>query len=78
MAKTFFQPESAFQIARVRVLRQLREGESVSAVQPIAPGANVSRPSHELLRRLLGDGDLRLGAMQHHPEVGVWLRRRRS
>jgi uncharacterized protein len=74
VAKTFFQPESAFQIARVRVLRQLREGEPVSAVQPIAPGANVSRPASPLLRKLLGDGDLRLGRMQHHPEVGVWVR----
>jgi DNA helicase HerA-like ATPase len=43
-------------------------------VQPIAPGANVSRPSSLLLRKLLGDGDLRLGRMRHHPEVGVWVR----
>jgi hypothetical protein len=71
VAKTFFQPESAFRIARVRALRQLRGGEPVSAVQPISPGANVSAPSAALLRRLLGHGDLRLGRMQHHPDVGV-------
>jgi hypothetical protein len=74
VAKTFFHPESAFQIARVRVLRQLRAGEPVSAVQPISPGANVTAPAPALLRLLLGDGDLRLGRMQHHANVGVWVR----
>jgi hypothetical protein len=74
VAKTFFQPESAFQIARVKVLRQLRDGEAVAAVQPIAPGANVVRPQSNLLRKLLGAGDVRVGRMQHHPDVGVWIR----
>jgi hypothetical protein len=74
VAKTFLRPESAFRIARVRVLREVRRGQPVAAAAPVAPGADVRSPSSSELRSLLGDGDLRLGRMQHHPEVGVWLR----
>ncbi|MCS7008261.1 MAG: ATP-binding protein, partial [Gaiellaceae bacterium] len=65
---------SAFQIARVRVLRALADGRPVTAAVPVAPGSDVRSPEPGLLRRLLGDGDVRLGRMHHHPEVGVWLR----
>ena len=75
VAKTFFHPESAFAVARVRVLRALRGGEPSAATAPIPPGSNVSRPAPAVLRRLLGDGDLRLGRLQRHPGVGVHLRR---
>jgi hypothetical protein len=74
VAKTYFRPESAFHIARARVLREV-QGEAVrSTPAPIAPGSDVRAPSAGLLRTLLGGGDIRLGRMQHHPEVGVWLR----
>jgi hypothetical protein len=73
VAKTFFRPESAFRIARVRVLRAVEDGRPRTASVPIAPGSDVTLPSPGLLRRLMGDGDLRLGRMQHHGEVGVWL-----
>jgi len=74
VAKTCFRPESAFHIARVRVLREVH-GEAVrSTPAPIAPGSDVRTPSATLLRRLLGDGDVCLGRMQHHPEVGVSIR----
>jgi hypothetical protein len=75
VAKTYFHPESAFQIARVRVLRELRSARPGAAVAPIAPGSDVLAPDPGTLRRLLGDGDLQLGRMQRHPDVGVWLRR---
>lgn len=74
VAKTYFRPESAFRIARVRVLRALEGGRPVASAVPVAPGSDVSIPAPGLLRRLLGDGDVRLGRMQHHLEVGVWLR----
>lgn len=74
VAKTFFRPESAFQIARVRVLREVQRGRTTGPTVPIAPGANVLAPSAAMLRKLLGDGDIRLGRIQRHPEVGVWLR----
>jgi hypothetical protein len=75
VAKTFFHPESAFAIARVRVLRALRGTEPSAATAPIPPGSNVSRPSPAVLRRLLGGGDLGVGRLQRHPGVGVYLRR---
>ncbi len=74
VAKTYFRPESAFHIARVRVLREAVDGAFRSTPGPVSPGSDVRAPSARLLRALLGDGDLRLGRMQHHPEVGVWLR----
>ncbi|HXF97370.1 MAG TPA: DUF87 domain-containing protein [Gaiellaceae bacterium] len=74
VAKTYFRPESAFSIGRVRVLRALERGRPVAATAPVAPGSDVAAPAAGLLRRLLGDGDVRLGRMQRHPEVGVWLR----
>jgi hypothetical protein len=75
VAKTFFHPESAFAVARVRVLRALSAAEPSAATAPIPPGSNVSRPAPAVLRRLLGDGDLRVGRLQRHPGVGVHLRR---
>jgi hypothetical protein len=74
VAKTYFRPESAFRIGRVRVLRAIERGRPVAAGAPIAPGSDVLAPAPGLLRRLLGDGDVRLGRMARHPEVGVWLR----
>lgn len=75
VAKTFFHPESAFAIARVRVLRALRGSEPVAPGVPIPPGSNVTRPSAAVLRALLGDGEVRLGRLQRHPEAAVRLRR---
>jgi len=74
VAKTYFRPESAFLIARVRVLRAIEAGRPATAAVPIAPGSDVLVPEPALLRRLLGDGDVRIGRMHQHPEVGVWLR----
>ncbi len=74
VAKTYFRPESAFHVARARVLRELAPGGLRSTPSPISPGSDVRAPSASLLRALLGDGDVRLGRMQHHPEVGVWIR----
>jgi hypothetical protein len=74
IAKTFFRPESAFRIARVRVLREVSRGRPAGAAVPISPGSDVRSPTATLLRRLLGNGDVRLGRMQRHPDVGVWLR----
>ncbi|RDI75570.1 protein of unknown function DUF87 [Gaiella occulta] len=74
VAKTFFRPESAFTIARVRVLRRVRGGRGGTATVPVPPGSDVRAPSAALLRRLLGDGDVRLGRLAGHAEVGVWLR----
>jgi uncharacterized protein len=71
VAKTFFHPESAFHIARVNVLREFSEGPPRSASAPIAPGSDVSQPDQHVLRSLFGEGDLRLGRMLRHPEVGV-------
>jgi DNA helicase HerA-like ATPase len=76
VAKTYFRPESAFRIGRVRVLRAIESGRPVTAAVPVAPGSDVLVPEPALLRRLLGDGDVRLGRMHRHPEVGVWLRSR--
>jgi hypothetical protein len=75
VAKTFLRPESAFRLARVRVLRELRRGRPRAATMPVSPGTDVRAPSPGELRALLGDGDLRLGRIAHHTEVGVWLRR---
>lgn len=74
VAKTFFEPESVFRIARVEVLKHYREGRLVSPSVPVAPGSDVSRASPELLSELLGEGDVELGRVLHHPEVPVALR----
>lgn len=74
VAKTFLRPESAFRIARVRVLRLLRGGHPATAAAPASPGADVRVPAAGELRALLGEGDVRLGRMQHHAQVGVFLR----
>ena len=74
VAKTYFRPESVFHVARARVLREVGPGGLRSTPAPVSPGSDVRAPSVGLLRALFGDGDVRLGRMQHHPEVGVWLR----
>ena len=74
VTKTFFEPESVFRIARVEVLKHYEQGRLVSPAAPIAPGSDVSRASPELLRQLLGDGDVELGTVLHHPDVPVALR----
>jgi hypothetical protein len=74
VAKTYFRPESAFHVARVRVLREVHGGTVRATPAPIAPGSDVRAPSAAVLRALLGEGDVRLGRVQHHPEVGVWIR----
>ena len=58
VAKTYFRPESAFLIARVRVLKSIDRDRPASASAPIAPGSDVLSPAPGMLRRLLGDGDL--------------------
>lgn len=74
VTKTFFEPESVFRIASVEVLKHYESGRLVSPTVPVAPGSDVSRASPELLRQLLGDGDVELGTMLHHPDVPVALR----
>ncbi len=74
VAKTYFRPESAFRIGRVRVLCAVEQGRAATPATPVSPGSDVRAPAPALLRRLLGSGSLRLGRMQHHLEVGVWLR----
>ena len=73
VTKTFFEPESVFHIARVEVLKQLRDGGPAAASVPAVPGADVSRASQEVLRALLGEGDIPVGTVLHHPEVEVCL-----
>lgn len=74
VAKTYFEPESVFSVAKVEVLKHYRDGRLVAPTHPLAPGSDVHRASEELLHRLLGSGEVRLGAVQHHPEVDVLLR----
>ncbi len=74
VTKTFFEPESVFRIARVEVLKHYVGLRLLSPTVPVAPGSDVSHASPELLRQLLGDGDVELGTMLHHPEVPVALR----
>ncbi len=74
VTKTFFEPESVFRIARVEVLKHYVAGRLLSPTVPVAPGSDVSHASPELLRQLLGDGDVELGTMLHHPDVPVALR----
>ncbi len=61
-------------IVRVEVLKHYERVRLVSPTVPTAPGSDVSRASPELLRQLLGDGDVWLGTVQHHPDVPVALR----
>lgn len=74
VTKTFFEPESVFHIARVDVLKQLRDGRPVAPSVPAVPGADVSRADEGTLRALLGEGDVAVGTVLHHPEVAVHLR----
>jgi DNA helicase HerA-like ATPase len=74
VTKTFFEPESVFCIAKVEVLKHLRDGHLTAPSAPTVPGADVSRATPELLRTLLGEGDLRIGSVLHHAEVPVCLR----
>jgi Helicase HerA, central domain len=74
VTKAFVEPESVFRIARVEVLKHYEGGRLVSPTVPTAPGSDVSRASPQLLRQLLGEGDVRLGTVQHHPDVPVALR----
>ena len=76
VAKTYLRPESAFRLARVRVLRSLGSDGVVRPAEPLSPGADVIVPSPELLRRLLGGGDLELGRLERHRDAPVWLRSR--
>jgi DNA helicase HerA-like ATPase len=74
VTKTFFEPESVFRIAKVAVLKHLRDGHITTPSAPAVPGADVSRATPEVLRALLGKGDLNVGSVLHHPEVTVSLR----
>lgn len=74
VTKTFFEPESVFRIAKVEVLKHLRDGQLMAPSTPAVPGADVSRATREVLRTLLGEGDLAVGSVLHHPEVAVSLR----
>ncbi len=99
VAKTFFEPESVFRIAKVGVLKHQvavdrplggdlpAEGEPdagradpekrlIAPSVPVAPGSDVERAGDELLAELLGEGELELGAVLHHPHVPVRLRTR--
>lgn len=74
VTKTFFEPESVFSIARVEVIKQLDSGRLASPMTPAVPGSDVLRASPDLLRSLLGDGDVAIGQMLHHSEVAVALK----
>jgi len=74
VTKTFFEPESVFRLAKVDVLKHLEGDRLVAPSIPVPPGADVLRATTELLGRLLGDGDVRVGTVLHHPEVAVSLR----
>lgn len=74
VAKTFLRSESAFRVARVQVLRALVGDEPCRPGAPMAPGSDVVEPTPALLRRLLGDGDLRLGELERHSGAEVWVR----
>lgn len=76
VAKTFFEPESVFRIAKVEVLKHLRGGRMVAPSVPVVPGSDVTRASLDLLRMLVGEGDVPIGSVLHHPEVEVSLRGR--
>lgn len=60
----------------MHVLRHLVGDRLVSAAVPIAPGSDVIRARGDLLHKLLGQGDIRVGTIRHHPEVQVALRGR--
>jgi hypothetical protein len=76
VTKTFFEPECVFHIARVEVLKHFRDGRPVAPSVPAVPGADVSLASAEVLNALLGEGDIALGTVMHHPEVQVRLQGR--
>jgi hypothetical protein len=73
VAKTFHEPASAFQIARVEVLKAVENDRLRSTAVPVAPGSDVRRANTDLLVGLIGDGDLSLGVTHHHEAVPVRL-----
>lgn len=74
VAKSFHEPASAFQIARVEVLKAVEDERLVAAVAPVAPGSDVKRADTQILVELIGDGDLSVGHLRHHQEVPVLLK----
>lgn len=74
VTKTFFEPESVFRVAQVEVLKHLRDGHLIAPSVPAVPGADVARATPEVLGVLLGEGDVPVGTVLHHPEVAVCLR----
>lgn len=74
LAKTLLRSDSAFCIAKVRVLRELGAREPTAPGVPISLGSDVCLAEPSTLRRLLGDGQALLGRMAHHPDVGVWVK----
>ena len=56
------------------MLKHYVGGRLLAPAEPVAPGSDVSRASPELLRQLLGDGDIELGTMLHHLDVPIALR----
>lgn len=74
VTKTFFDPQSVFRIAKVDVLKHQVAGSLRAPTVPVAPGADVSRASPELLAEMLGNGDVEMGAVHLHEKVPVRLR----
>lgn len=74
VTKTVIEPEAMFRIADVEVLKHLESGKLRSPAVPTTPGADVTRASSEILKQLLGEGDIPIGTVLHHPEVQVALR----
>jgi DNA helicase HerA-like ATPase len=71
---TFFDPASAFSIARVRVLKQRVGGQLRMPLVPTAPGAIVQLPDDDWLLSLQGEGELEIGRALNHETVPVRLR----
>lgn len=74
VTKTFFEPESVFRTSKVEVLKHHRDGRLLAPSVPVVPGSDVSRATPEFLRMLLGEGDVPIGSVLHHPEVQVSIR----
>jgi hypothetical protein len=73
-ARSLRDERATFHVASVEVLRQTEGERLVSPQRPVAPGADVRRADAGLLQGLLGDGDVPIGTVHHHPEVEVRLR----
>jgi hypothetical protein len=74
VTKTFFEPESVFHIARVEVLKCKANDRLGAPTVPVVPGADVLHAPSDMLSKLLGNGDVILGTVLHHPDVTVALR----